>query len=455
MAIQLLDGSSVAVIGGGPAGSFFSFFALDFAKRFDLDISIDIYEQKNFTKVGAGGCNHCGGIISESLVQMLATDGIVIPSNIIRSGINTYTLHVEQGKTVINTPSQEQRIASIFRGCGPKGCLDTSQRSFDNFLLSLCEEKGAHIILEKISEAKRVDDGILITSKTFNEKKYDLVVGAAGLNIKTLEMFSSICPGYIPPKVTRTYINEFYLKQDKVDSYFGNSMHVFLLNLPNITFGALIPKENYVTLVLLGEDIDKEIVASFIDSEQVKGCFPKDLHLDDATQCKCYPFINIKSAKNSFADRVVLIGDSASSKLYKNGIGAAYITGRAAAKAAIFEGICKKSFKKSYHPTCKNLNIDNMVGKFIFFVTKIIQRSKFLKEGLLQMVINEQNSKGDKRLMSTVLWDTFTGSAGYRNILIRFLNPVLLINFIWSIVRSNIYIKNKKNYEKQNARTTL
>ena len=96
-----------------------------------------------------------------------------------------------------------------------------------------------------------------------------------------------------------------------------------------------------------------------------------------------------------------------------------------------------------------------MVGKFIFFVTKIIQRSKYLKEGLLQMVINEQNSKGDKRLMSTVLWDTFTGSAGYRNILIRFLNPVLLINFIWSIVRSNIYIKNKKNYEKQNARTTL
>ena len=34
----------------------------------------------------------------------------------------------------------------------------------------------------------------------------------------------------------------------------------FLLNLPNIKFGALVPKANYVTLVLLGKDINKDIV---------------------------------------------------------------------------------------------------------------------------------------------------------------------------------------------------
>ncbi len=94
---QLNDGDSIAVIGGGPSGSFFSYFALDFAKRYDLEITIDIYEAKNFTKVGAGGCNHCGGIISESVVQTLATDGIVIPSSIIRRGIKhiLFTLNKE------------------------------------------------------------------------------------------------------------------------------------------------------------------------------------------------------------------------------------------------------------------------------------------------------------------------------------------------------------------------
>jgi len=453
--IEITDGSSIAVIGGGPSGSYFSYFALEFASRYDLEITLDIYEAKNFTKIGAGGCNHCGGVISESLVQKLATDGIVIPSEIIQRGINTYTLHVEQGETVIDTPSHEQRIASVFRGCGPKGCLDNSYSSFDNFLLGLCKKKGANLILEKITKVTRASDGIIINSKKHKEKKYDLIVGAVGLSTKTLGMFKSICPHYIAPKITRTYISEFLLEQNEVDTNFGNSMHVFLLNLPNITFGALIPKGEYVTLVLLGKDIDKETVENFISSEQVKGCFPKNLKLKDAAPCKCYPYINVKAAKTPFADRVVLIGDSASSKLYKNGIGAAYITGRAAAKTVIFEGISNKNFLKTYRPICRDLNLDNHVGKFIFFATRIIQKSKVLKTGLLHMVIQEQKKGTDKRFMSSVLWDTFTGSADYRNILLRFLNPKLLLHFIWSIISANLTYKNFKYHEKQEARTPL
>ena len=46
--LTLNDGSKIAVIGGGPAGSFFTYFALDFAQLFGTDISVDIYEAKNF-----------------------------------------------------------------------------------------------------------------------------------------------------------------------------------------------------------------------------------------------------------------------------------------------------------------------------------------------------------------------------------------------------------------------
>ena len=35
---NLEDGSRVGIIGGGPAGSFFSYFLLDIAERIDLDI---------------------------------------------------------------------------------------------------------------------------------------------------------------------------------------------------------------------------------------------------------------------------------------------------------------------------------------------------------------------------------------------------------------------------------
>ena len=233
--IEITDGSSIAVIGGGPSGSYFSYFALEFASRYDLDITLDIYEAKNFSKIGAGGCNHCGGIVSESLVQKLATNGIVIPSDIIQRGISTYTLHIEQGKAVLDTPSHEQRIASVFRGGGPKGCSDNSYSSFDNFLLGLCKKKGANIYLERISKIERAIDGIVVHTRNRSKKKYDLIVGAVGLNTKALAMFKTICPEYIVPKITRTYISEFLIDRDKVDVNFGNSMHVFLLKSGNNT----------------------------------------------------------------------------------------------------------------------------------------------------------------------------------------------------------------------------
>ena len=440
----LEDGSKIAVIGGGPAGSFFTYFAIDFAERMGLDISVDVYEAKDFTCAGPQGCNNCGGIVSESLIQSLSAEGVVLPSKVIQRGIESYTLHLENGSTVIKTPLEEQRIASMFRGFGPKGNTDTNTASFDNFLLGLCQEKGARVISERVSEAIRTADAVTLTTKDGNKARYDLVVGAVGLNGKALSLFKSICPSFEPPETTKTYISEFQMEPELIDKHFGNSMHVFLLNLPNIKFGALIPKDNYVTLVLLGSDINMEIACSFINSKSVMKLFPRGIKLDDITPCKCFPSINVKGAKLAYDDRVVLVGDSASSKLYKNGVGAAYITGKAAANAAIFNGISANAFKKYYQPVCSELDNDNKLGKFIFSVTGIIQKSHLLKGALLSMVISEQHKASHKRRMSSVLWDTFTGSAAYKNIFVRCLNPLLLVSLVWNIIKSTLNLIFKK-----------
>jgi len=261
-------------------------------------------------------------------------------------------------------------------------------------------------------------------------------------------MFQSVCPEYVPPKTTRTYICEFFLDYAGVDHYFGNSMHVFLLNLKNITFGALIPKGKYVTLVLLGEDIDYKIVESFLTTELVKSLIPGNIKLEEVTPCVCAPLINITGAKRPFSDRVVLIGDCASSKLYKNGIGAAYLTARAAAKAAIFEGISGIDLQNSYYKVCKELDRDNWIGKFIFQVTKIIQRSAILKYGIFRKVLNEQTKEGEKRYLSSVLWDTFTGSATYTSIFVRLINPLFILSLLWNILLGNLNREKFKIYEK-------
>lgn len=179
-----------------------------------------------------------------------------------------------------------------------------------------------------------------------------------------------------------------------------------------------------------------EVAARFLRSDEVRKLFPPELLLDEITPCMCFPSINVKGAKLAFDDRVVLVGDSASSKLYKNGVGAAYITGKAAAKTALFKGISAAAFKKNYQPVCRNLDRDNVLGRIIFFITGIIQKSHLLKSAMLGQIISEQREKKRKLRMSAVLWDTFTGSATYRNILLRFLNPMLMIPLIWNIIKN-------------------
>jgi flavin-dependent dehydrogenase len=431
--LKLKDGSKIGVIGAGPAGSFFTFFAFNLAEKLGISIEIDLYEIKEFTKTGPAGCNHCGGIVSESLVQMLSEDGIILPPQVVRRGIVSYTLHVEQGTAVIDTLLHEHPIASIFRGSGPLGSTQTTLQSFDGYLIGLCEKKGAKIFRGKVTDVISEPDGISLITGNSN-RKYDLVVGAVGLNPKALRLFQKIIPTFTPPKTTNTYICEYYLGSETITKHFGNSMHVFLINLPGIKFAALIPKGVYVTLVLLGTEINKSVVNDFLNSEIVLNCFPEGTVLKDMTPCQCFPSINIGNATNPYSDRVVLIGDSASSKLYKNGIGAAYLTGKAAANTAFRFGISKADFKKSYQPVCSALDRDNSVGKLIFSVSSIIQKSLFLKRILFQMVVNEQVKERRKREMSSLLWDTFTGSAPYRSIMRRTLHPLLLATFLWNIV---------------------
>jgi len=116
--LKLEDGSRVAVVGGGPAGSFFSYFLLEMATPVGMDIHVDIYEPRDFDQPAPRGCNMCGGIISETLVQNLATEGINLPPTVVQRGIDSYVLHMDVGSVRIATPLQEMRIGAVTRGSG-------------------------------------------------------------------------------------------------------------------------------------------------------------------------------------------------------------------------------------------------------------------------------------------------------------------------------------------------
>lgn len=282
-------------------------------------------------------------------------------------------------------------------------------------------------------------------------KEYDLIVGAVGVNSAATKYFMSLNSGYKPPETTKTYICEFHLGHEIVHNHFGNSMHVFLLDLPRLEFGAIVPKGEYVTVVMLGEAIDKHLVNSFLESPEVKSCFPDDFDLSSGASCMCYPKISITSAVQPFADRMVLLGDCATTKLYKNGIGAAYIAAKAAATTVVFQGVSEADFRKGYWSVCKSIDKDNGIGKLIFLITHLIQKWKFTKRGILRMVIKEQLNPKSEKAMSGVLWDTFTGSSTYKNIIKRTLNVPFISRLIWETLLGLIGISNKKLDEKEHA----
>jgi len=431
--LKLDSGSRVAVIGGGPAGSLFGYFLLDMAQRADLDVQVDIYEPRDFSRPGPASCNMCGGIVSESLVQTLAAEGINLPHTVVQRGIDSYVLHMEEGNVRIDTPLREKRIAAVHRGAGPRGIKEMKWRSFDGYLLELTTNKGAHLV-SKRAESVGWDNGRpQVKARGGAPQTYDLLAVATGVNTATLRLFDRLGIDYKPPRTTRTYICEFCLGPERVARYLGSSMHVFLFNIPRLEFAALIPKGEYVTLCLLGREIDGPLVQSFLNAHEVKQCFPPDWSVPEDF-CHCSPRINVRGAVQPFADRIVFIGDCGVTRLYKDGIGAAYRIAKAAARTAIFEGISAEDFRRHYRPACKAISTDNTIGRVVFGVTRLIQKVKYFRRGIFCMVSAEQQKQGGRRRMSMVLWDTFTGSAPYRDVFLRTLHPRFVAGLLWNTV---------------------
>jgi flavin-dependent dehydrogenase len=428
--LQLQDGAEVAVIGGGPAGSFFSYFFLEMAQTVGLDVHLDLYEPRDFSHPGPGGCNMCGGIISESLVQNLATEGIQLGPKIVQRTIDSYALHMDVGDVRIETPLQEKRIAAVHRGGGPRGIKEQKFGGLDGYLLDMAQQQGARWIRARVDKFAW-DEGRPQVSAQGATKTYDFVAVAVGVNSASAKMFENAGLEYKAPKSTKTYICEFLFTRDVIRRELGYSMHVFLLNIPRLEFAALIPKGDYVTLCLLGEDIDRELVQQFTSSEEVKRTLPPNWE-PPPDFCRCSPKISVASAVRPYGDRIVFVGDCGTTRLYKDGIGAAYRCAKSAAKTAVFKGVSAEGFRRHYWPVCQTLRRDNAIGHFVFAVTRQIQRRNFARRALWKMVSKEQRSGGERR-MSTVLWDTFTGSAPYANVLLRTLHPAFIGRFAWEL----------------------
>jgi flavin-dependent dehydrogenase len=429
------DNSRIAVIGGGPSGALFSYFALKMSKMVDKKIDVTIFEPKAFSKDGPIGCNRCGGVISEHLVQTLAVEGINIPPEVVQRGIDSYVLHTQRGDVHIKSPAAEKRIATVYRGGGPKGIKEKDRESFDNFLLQCAIQEGATHSPLRIDGIKNNGKPI-VTSGGKDIMEADLIVGAFGVNSTTWKVFEGLDMGYKKPEVTSAFITELELGHDTVTENFGSSIHFFLVPEPkNIKFAGLIPKGNYVTLCILGNDIDQETVKGLLDTPVARQLLPDNIMNNKF--CKCFPKLTLTTAEGAFCDRMVVIGDAGSTRLFKDGIGASYVMGKAAATTAVLHGVSKGHFSEHYLPVYNRTKIDNMFGRFVYMTTNAYKNVGPLTQSMVNVVKKEQQKrKEDFPRLSSMLWDTFTGNATYKSIFIRGTNIWMHFKLVWEIVKA-------------------
>lgn len=417
--LPLKDGMRVGVIGGGPAGSFFAYFLLGLAERVGISLDVAIYEYRDFGNPAPAGCNMCGGIISESLVQMLAAEGIELPASVIQRGIDSYVLHMDVGSVRIETPRHEMRIGAVHRGAGPRDVKRARWGSFDGYLLSLAAARGARVVRARAEKVVRRVGLPVIELRGGESQEHDVVVVAAGVNAAA-GLCEGLDGGYGAPATTKAYIREYFLGEEAVSSVLGSSMHVFLPDLPAVEFAAIVPKGDYATLCMLGDGIDKDVIRRFMDTSWVQRCLPQGVA--ESASCQCGPRLNVGGPPRLFGDRIVFIGDSGVTRLYKDGIGAAYRTAKAAASTVVFEGVSATAFRRHYLPACRRIEADNRIGRFVFKGTELLQRLRFARRAVLAMTRREQRA-GGARHMSMILWNVFTGSEPYRAIVLRALHP--------------------------------
>lgn len=417
--LVLKDGSKIAIIGGGPAGSFFAHFAQKWIAKKGIDVSTTIFDGKDFLQRGPRGCNLCAGVIAESLNEKLKEEGIFLPEERIINRVEGYCLHVNNNNLLLSCAENDKNsIATVFRGNGPRYSTFPEIISFDDFLLTWVQDRGTKVIPQPVWEIqlpKKKNNPVRLLhgkKESPNEFEADLVVGAFGVNTYLMKKIQDLGFGYSPPSTLMIYQAEIKLDREKVLENFGNTIHVYMPKSKAIRYATVIPKGDYITITLIGhKDATKDFLQEFLNLEEIKKKIPLF-----KPQCFCYPRIVVSPSKKPFTDRLIMIGDASFSRHYKNGIESAFITAQLAAETAFGMGIGVFSFSHSYYKQAKKLIIkDNYYGQFLFSINDMISSIPLLTQSHL-LLAKRKTNKGSSRKLRLILWNMFTGNIPYKDI---------------------------------------
>ncbi|MDR4505992.1 MAG: hypothetical protein MRK01_14560 [Candidatus Scalindua sp.] len=435
----LKDGSLIAIIGGGPAGSFFAHFASRYAAEMGLEVSIRIFDKKDFCQSGPRGCNMCAGVISENLCNKLEEEGITIPLLCTQRRIEGYCLQTQDDSVLLHhpVPGHVPEIVTVFRGNGPLLHEHEGNVSFDDFLLNHVKKRGVEVIsgiVKGLKRSSRKGDPIKLIfgeEKSKKEIQADLVVGAFGVNTGIMERLASMDFGYTPPKVVRTCQCEIMLGKEYIEKTFGNNVFVFELGMKELKFASITTKRDYITVSLVGrKDLTRNNLIDFFNHPAVRKLMPDGWEIP-GNFCMCLSKIPVSHANHPYTDRIVIVGDASISRAYKSGIESAFNMAKLSAYTAFKYGVSEGAFLKGYFkPARKLLARDNLYGIVMLKINDYISSQRHIANSHINVIKSNKGAKIADEI-NEILWNMLTGNTSYKEILCKvILNPRLVFTML-------------------------
>lgn len=395
-----IKGKDIAVVGGGPSGSLTAYLL---AKG---GANVTIFEPRSSERGGTDEkkpCTGCAGIIQYGAIELLASVGLPIPEEVIKTHLKGGTTVYLSGDTKISLPQTAEHAVAVYRGWKP----DEITKSFDAFLLNAAIKAGAKHVQAKVNniDLNRVSGKVRIISEeevvgglkpTPIESKHDMIIGAFGHD----KLFDSI--SYPPgvnriekPSTIKTAVREIYLGKEKVNRLVKDNIHIFGNPTGNVWFALVAPKEDYVTITVMGrQDIKQKDFSEFYTSKQMMTLMEEDVSLAPL-KCSCSPFITLKSpTRYTFFDEdedavsTVFIGDAGPTRLKKNGMFAALDSAKHIAESLIEFGNTKKALRNyekyiDVEYVRDNHYIDSIFGLMDFFLKnkKLLKMTEHIASG--------------------------------------------------------------------------
>ncbi len=461
--LSLKENGTVAVIGGGPAGAFFSIHLLRRARELNRRVKVIIIERRRRgpEQTGGGfvegwrGCSYCAGGLSPKLIDVLTSLNLKLPPEVIQSQVTSIIVQGYWKNIELEVP-RGREILSVFRGVRPVRRPDR-QYSFDSCLLECALEEGTELIAGEVFDAEYSASGKPVLSYRTEgveaKLEADFAVFAAGVNecAETCRTGSSLLPAlqrlaprYLPPHLRPALIFELEAAPG-VATYLEGQLHFVEYGSRKLRLEmcSLLPKRGFITVVLVGPSVDAssgaldnaKIINEFLHLPHVRKLVPPSMQLRRA--CVCNPRLVVGSAANPYADRVAAVGDLVTARLYKDGILSAHHTAKALAETLLVRGTDRHSLREGYAPVIKAFRRDNRFAALVFLLHRVVFSSSVLSRILYQAVITERKrSSASRRRLERILWKIASGDDQYENTFLEMLHPETL----WLILSGGLWI---------------